>query len=141
MNARMDTLQAGILLAKLPLLKGEIKRRNRIADRYNNEFSSMVRLQDIPEGYYSARAQYSLLIENRDFYQEHLKKAGIPGAVYYPIPLHLQTAFQYLGYTGGDMPVSEEISHRIISLPVHPYLTEDEIEKVVQETGVFFRNK
>ena len=83
--------------------------------------------------YKSVWAQYSILArdsEHRDRLQAKLKQEGIPSAIYYPKPLHLQTAFSYLGYEAGDFPVSEDCSQRIFSLPMHPYLTESDQEKI-----------
>jgi len=88
-----------------------------------------------PEGYKSAWAQYSLLSDKKDQIQSTLKEKGIPTAVYYPRPLHLQTAFAYLGYKEGDMPASENCSKRIFSLPMHPYLEEREIERICRIIG------
>jgi len=85
----------------------------------------------IPEGYESAWAQFSVLTEDRDKCQALMKAEGIPTAIYYPKPLHLQTAFSYLGYRKGDMPHSEVSSQRIFSLPMHPYLKDDQINKIV----------
>ncbi len=126
-NGRLDTLQAAILLAKIEIFDDEIKRRRDIADRYTRLLSdSDLALPLEPNGSESAWAQYSLLADNaetRGVIQERLSKKGVPSVVYYPIPLHLQTAFRNLGYQTGDFPVSEECSQRIFSLPMHPYLT------------------
>lgn len=135
LNARMDTLQAAILDAKLDIFPQEINLRQDVAQRYTELLSPYAMLQTpwVPEGYKSVWAQYSLLAkspESRENIQESLKKAGIPTAVYYPKPLHLQTAFAGLGYEEGDFPISEDTSNRIFSLPMHPYLKENEIERI-----------
>lgn len=135
LNARLDTMQAAILLAKLDIFPEEIELRQQVAQRYTELLTpyAMLHAPCVPEGYKSVWAQYSLLAESpesRANIQESLKKAGIPTAVYYPKPLHLQTAFAGLGYKEGDFPITEDISNRIFSLPMHPYLKENEIERI-----------
>jgi len=129
-NGRLDTLQAGILLEKLKIFPNEVIRRQRVAQLYNKYLEDSVIPQVIPEGYLSAWAQYSVLTENSDIrsnIQQALKSNNIPTAVYYKTPLHLQKAFTNLGYKKGDLPISEDISNRIFSLPMHPYLTKEDI--------------
>lgn len=126
-NGRMDTIQAAVLLAKMELFGEEVELRQKVAARY----SSLLKDRDIivptvPEGYSSAWAQYSIQSEDRHEIMGRLKNTGIPTAIYYPKPLHLQTAFSYLEYEKGSMPVSERVADRIFSLPMHPYLTEEE---------------
>ena len=89
--------------------------------------------QHVPEGYGSAWAQYSVLAastKERSICMKKLRDSGIPTAIYYPKPLHLQDAFSDLNYSTGDFPVSESISQRIFSLPMHPYLTNDSINRI-----------
>ena len=133
-NGRLDTLQAAILLPKLEIFPDELKKRNQAAENYTGLLSdSSLRLPTIPKGYKSAWAQYSVLTgdeEARSQIQEQLRQKGVPTAVYYPVPLHLQTAFAYLGYKAGDLPVCENAASRIFSLPMHPYLTSKAQEKV-----------
>ena len=90
----------------------------------------------IPKDSTSAWAQYSLLADNRDEIQQQLRSSGIPTVVYYPKPLHLQTAFRHLEYSEGDFPISESVSKKIFSLPMNPYLQEKQIEQIVE----VFRN-
>ncbi len=136
LNARLDTLQAAILLSKLTIFSNEIEARNRVATAYNRmlvDFGAGLQVPFVPEGYESAWAQYSVLADDasmRKRIQAALKEEGIPTAVYYPIPLHLQTAFTDFGYKKGDFAVSEEMSQRIFSLPMHPYLEEKDIERI-----------
>ena len=135
LNARLDTMQAAILLAKLDIFPEEIELRQQVAQRYTELLTPYAILHTpcVPEGYKSVLAQYSLLTESpesRANIQESLKKAGIPTAVYYAKPLHLQTAFAGLGYKEGDFPISEDTSNHIFSLPMHPYLKENEIERI-----------
>lgn len=130
MNSRLDTLQAAILLAKLKVFDSEILSKNDIANLYSEKLNNVVEIQTIPENYVSSFAQYSILAKDateRNLIQENLKKANIASAIYYSTPLHLQGAFKYLNYNLSDFKVSEDISNRIISLPMHPYLSEDEI--------------
>ena len=132
LNARMDTLQAAVLLPKLELLPSELEARNRVADRYTERLASNRTLVKprVPSGLKSAWAQYSILSDLRQAIQDALRTDGIPSVVYYPTPLHLQTAFAGLGYGRGDFPVSERVSQRILSLPMHPYLSEREIDRI-----------
>ena len=129
-NGRLDTLQAGILLEKLKIFPNEVVRRQQVAQLYNKYFEDSVIPQVIPDGSLSAWAQYSVLTETseiRSNIQQALKSYNIPTAVYYKTPLHLQKAFTNLGYKKGDLPISEDISNRIFSLPMHPYLTKEDI--------------
>jgi len=124
-NGRLDTLQAAILLAKFEIFSEEIERRQKVATKYTELLTqnSKLKTQNIPAGYISAWAQYSILTEDeakRDALMDNLKAAGIPTAIYYPKPLHLQGAFTVLGYRAGDFPVSEDCANRIFSLPCIP---------------------
>jgi dTDP-4-amino-4,6-dideoxygalactose transaminase len=135
-NGRLDTLQAAILLAKLDIFEDEIRRRQEAADRYTRSLSPLPGLitPTVPANYTSVWAQYSLLAEDaahRTALQAALKDKGIPTAIYYPKPLHLQTAFADLPYQRGDFPVSEQIADRIFSIPMHPYLDADQQEQVI----------
>ncbi|PIV83069.1 MAG: aminotransferase DegT [Nitrospirae bacterium CG17_big_fil_post_rev_8_21_14_2_50_50_9] len=130
-NGRLDTLQAAILLPKLEAFPAELEKKRNIALQYSEGLRDVVQVPHIPEGYESAWAQFSVLTEDRDKCQALMKAEGIPTAIYYPKPLHLQTAFSYLGYRKGDMPHSEVSSQRIFSLPMHPYLKDDQINKIV----------
>ena len=135
LNARMDSIQAGILLAKLAIFEGELDRRNQVAGWYSERLQNHLVTPDVPSGYRSAWAQYSVMANNdkqRAYIQNQLKSAGIPSAIYYIKPLHLQDAFTKLGYQQGDFPISENCSQRIFSLPMHPYITEEEVDQVCQ---------
>ena len=127
LNARMDTLQAAVLLTKLEIFPEELKARQQVAEFYTKQFtvhSSPLTTPFIPEGYKSAWAQYSLLSDNRETIMAHVKREGIPTVVYYPKPLHEQKAFKFLGYNDDDFPVAVSRSRQIFSLPMHPYLRE-----------------
>ncbi|MBA4421465.1 MAG: aminotransferase DegT, partial [Syntrophus sp. (in: bacteria)] len=124
-NGRLDTFQAAILLAKFEIFPEEIGLRQGVADDYNELLADVVATPQVPEGYKSAWAQYSILargVAERAAFMAKLKGAGIPTAIYYPKPLHLQTAFASSGYREGDFPISEDCAQRIFSLPMHPYL-------------------
>lgn len=140
-NGRLDTLQAAILLAKFWIFPEEVRLRQEKATVYRDALargaSNTLSLtpQSIPPGLKSAWAQYSILAreeEHRAKIQNALKNAGIPSAVYYPKPLHLQKAFSRLGYREGDFPVSEDSARRIFSVPMHPYLAERDQEMIVE---------
>ncbi len=135
LNSRLDTLQAAILIEKLKIFEKEIELRNKIADLYRKKLkNSNVRFQHIPEGYKSVYAQFSIVFDSqdiRDKAQLLLSKNNIPSVIYYSIPGHLQTGYKYLNYKNGDFPVSEQLSKTILSLPMHPYLEEDDIDRIV----------
>ena len=135
LNARLDTIQAAILLAKFDIFSEEIELRQKVAQNYTEGLSpnAMLSAPCVPDGYKSAWAQFSVLAESeerKNGWQGLLKENGVPTAVYYPKPLHLQSAFSFLGYKEGDFPVSEDCSRRIFSLPMHPYLSKGEIERI-----------
>ncbi len=136
-NGRLDTLQAAILLAKFDIFPDEIEKRQEVADRYNQLIGAdkaTLITPKIPKGYRSAWAQYSLLAgaeSSRDVLMNKLKDYGIPTAIYYPKPLHMQSAFADLGYNKGSFPISEDYANRIFSLPMHPYLTEADQQKII----------
>ncbi len=135
-NGRMDTLQAAILLAKFDIFPEEIELRQQVAARYTRLLNQQaeVRTPAVPNEMKSAWAQYSVLARDeahRAQLQARLKAAGIPTAIYYPRPLHLQTAFKSLGYKEGDFTISEDFSSRIFSLPMHPYLSGADQERII----------
>ena len=137
MNGRMDTLQAAVLLAKFDIFPEEIELRQQVASRYSQLLNQQAEVQApvVPEKITSAWAQYSVLARDethRTQLQAKLKEAGVPTAIYYPKPLHLQTAFKSLGYKEGDFPISEDFSSRIFSLPMHPYLSDSDQEIIVK---------
>ncbi len=132
LNARMDTIQAAVLLEKLKLYPQEIIERNRVADSYSKHLAGLVQTPTVPKGQTSVWAQYSVQSNNREGIRAALQKQGIPVAVFYPIPIHLSTAYQFLGHKTGDFPISEAASKRIFSLPMHPYLSESEIQLIAE---------
>jgi len=135
-NGRMDTLQAAILHAKFDIFPDEVEKRQKVAEKYTELLSALdigLVTPIVPPEHQSVWAQYSILSRDetqRSELQSRLKEAGIPTAVYYPKSLHLQPAFQGLGYREGDFPMSENYSRRIFSLPMHPYLKPEEQERI-----------
>lgn len=135
LNARMDTIQAAILLAKHQIFKEECTLRHSAADRYNNLLrqSKRLTLPKVPDGSLSVWAQYAILADSglhRKFIMENLSNHQIPTAVYYPVPIHLQRAALGHEYSQGDFPVSEACAERIFSIPIHPYLKENDQEQI-----------
>lgn len=134
LNSRLDTIQAAVLKVKLQAFKDhELESVNRAAKLYDEYLSNVVKTPVVPEGFYSSWAQYTLILdskEQRTHLQKELKEQGIPTMVYYPKPMHLQGAFADLGYKKGDFPVAESLCERVLSLPMHPYLNEEDIRFV-----------
>lgn len=131
-NGRLDTLQAAILLVKLKYFDQELAMRTAIAHKYNQELSAVCRTPITIKGNTHAYAQYVICVEERAAFQSALKAEGIPTAVYYPTCLHLQPVFSDLGYARGDFPCSEKVCEEVLSLPLHPWLTSDEQERVIK---------
>ncbi len=132
MGGRLDTIQAAVLNVKLKYYKKDLKIRQEVAKKYDQTLQGKYEIPFIQEGTTSAYAQYSIRVKNRDEVQDKLKEAGIPTAVHYPVPLHLQECFKYLGYSKGDFVVAEEVSKEIMSLPMNPYLSNDEIDYICE---------
>lgn len=134
MNSRLDTLQAAILKPKFKAFRDyEVIDINKAAALYTEKLRDIVKTPVIPEGYYSSWAQYTIQLENReqrDGLQSYLKENGIPSMVYYPNPMHKQTAYKDLGYNEGDFPVTEKLCETVLSLPIHPYIEEEELDLV-----------
>ncbi len=142
-NSRLDALQAAVLHAKLPHLLAWSAARQRNAAWYDRRFADLERagklVRPVVRGYNeSIYNQYTLRVENRDALREHLNSRGIGNAVYYPLPLHLQPCFAYLGYRAGDFPESERASQQVLSIPVFPELTAEELEEVATAIEEFF---
>lgn len=120
-NSRLDTLQAAILLEKLTIFPDEIRRRNQVAEQYATLLKDLVNIPKAREGCVSVWAQYAVKVNNRDGVAEALKREGVPTAVHYPKPLHLQVAYS-TGPVAVDLTLSEQLSSVVLSLPMHPYL-------------------
>ena len=131
MGGRMDTIQCAIVDVKLKYYAKDLKLRQEVATKYTQSLKVKdVILPFIDEKTTSAFAQYSIRVQNRNVVQAKLKEQGIPTAVHHPMPLHLQEVFSYLGYEKGDFPRAEIVSEEIMSLPMNPYLGDDEIEYI-----------
>ena len=134
MGGRMDTLQCAIVDVKLRHYPKDLALRQAVAEKYTKALSQKdLVLPFVDEKATSAWAQYSVRVKDRDALQVRLKAEGIPTAVHYPMPLHLQGAFTYLRYNTGDFPISEMVSDEIISLPMNPYLDEEEIAYIIEK--------
>jgi UDP-2-acetamido-2-deoxy-ribo-hexuluronate aminotransferase len=132
MGGRLDTIQAAVLNVKLKYYPKDLALRQDVASKYTKELESKANLvlPYVDEKATSAWAQYSVRAKNREEVQNKLKEAGIPTAVHYPMPLHLQECFTYLGYKKEDFPISEIVSQEIMSLPMNPYVTDEEINYI-----------
>jgi len=131
LNARLDTIQAAILLVKLKYFGYEIEKRIELGDRYTKFLRDFVITPYIKDDRTSVYAQYSIRVKNRKIVQNRLKEKNIPTAIHYPKPLHLQKAFSYLGYKEGDFLVSEKVSKEILSLPMSPFLTIEDQDYII----------
>ncbi|MEM7194589.1 MAG: DegT/DnrJ/EryC1/StrS family aminotransferase [Pseudomonadota bacterium] len=130
-TGRLDTLQAAVLKCKLTVFREELDARERVASRYTEALQSAMRTPEIPQGMRTAWAQYTVRSAKRDHIRDHLQSLGIPTAVYYPCSLHQQPAFADADGAGVSMPVSELLSAEVFSLPMHPYLTETDQDRII----------
>lgn len=140
-NSRLDALQAAFLIEKLSLLPSEIKARQHIAMRYMQAFNSAIQsanpnshvthTQYVHPNAASAWAHFSVLVKDRSMVQSLFKQNDIPSMVYYPIPLHMQPVYTWLGYQKGSLPNAEFLSDHMISIPMHPYLSNTDQDKVI----------
>lgn len=137
LNSRLDTIQAAILQIKLRAFRDyELADVNKVAAKYTELLKDVVCIKTpvIPTGFYSSWAQYTLRLDNkeqRDALQTRLKEQGIPSMVYYPTPMHLQTAFQHLASDNSHLTSATRLSETVLSLPMHPYMTDEDIQSVV----------
>jgi UDP-2-acetamido-2-deoxy-ribo-hexuluronate aminotransferase len=131
MNGRMDTLQAAVILAKLPHFAWEVQQRNEIGARYTDLLRGVCGVPEVKPGNTHVYAQYTIRVKNRDELGSKLKAAGVPTAVYYPKCIHEQPVFASLGYKWGDFPVAERASREVLSLPMHPFLSADDQDQIV----------
>lgn len=130
-NGRFDTLQAAVILAKLPHFQNEVEQRGVIGARYSDLLRDVCQVPEVDDGNTHVYAQYTIRLPNRDAVSASLKEAGIPNAIYYPKCLHEQPVFSHLGYEYGDFPESEAASKDVLSLPMHPFLTESDQDTIV----------
>jgi len=129
------------LLAKLPHYTQELADRRQVAQRYTSVLSSSLKTPVVRSNRTSAWAQYTIRVSNRDDVEAKLKNDGIPTAVYYPVPLHLQKCFQYLNYNSGDFPISEDASNNVLSLPINPFLSIESQKNICDCLLVAIRNE
>jgi len=141
LNSRLDTLQAAALSVKLPRLTGWSEARRANAAYYRQHMSDIpqIKLPFIHDKAYTIYNQYTLLCEDRDGLMKHLQGAGIGCAIYYPLPLHLQECFAYLGYKEGDLPRSEAAAKQVLSIPVFSELTHEQMDYVIQNIRDYYR--
>lgn len=133
MGARLDTIQAAVLNVKLKYYEKDLKLRQEVASKYTKALKEKnINTPKILEDRTSAFAQYSIRLRNRDKIQAKLQERNIPTAIHYPMPLHLQECFNYLNLKDGDFPIAEKVSKEIISLPMNPYLIDEEIAYIVE---------
>ena len=132
MNGRFDTIQAAVMLAKMPHFEAEVEHRRRIGARYTELLRGRCVVPEVAPGNTHVYAQYTIRVPQRDALGARLKAAQIPTAVYYPKCLHEQPVFASAGCRWGDLPESERASREVISLPMHPFLTETEQDQIVQ---------
>ncbi len=132
MNSRLDTIQAAILLEKLKIFADEIERREAVAQRYSAAFASRIRrVPEIIAGGQSVWAQYVIEHDSRDGLQAHLTASGIPSMVYYPVPIHSQDFAARFAPPAGSLPVTETASRHVLALPMHPYLSPEDQDRVI----------
>ena len=134
-NGRLDTLQAAILLAKLEAFDSELELRSWVGARYTEQLCERVRTPYVELHNRCVYAQYTIQVEDRNTFQERLQAAGIPTAVHYPIPLHMQPAFARAGQGRGSFPLAEAAADHVVSLPMHPYLSDEDQQKIVTAVG------
>ena len=134
MNSRLDTIQAAILLPKLKAFEEyELENRNKVARKYAEILEGIVDIPKVLSGYVSSWAQYSILLKSsqeREKIQKELKEEGIPTNIYYPKPLHKQTVYSDYNFNLEDLKTSEELSERVLSLPMHPYMTDEQVKQI-----------
>ena len=133
MNGRLDTLQAAILLEKLEVFDEETLARQRVAQRYAEGLGEVCTVPAVAEGSTSVWAQYTVRLPaaRRDAVAVDLREAGIPSAIYYPTPLHRQTAYRHYPAAAGGCPVAERLAGEVLSLPMHPYLAPDDQDRII----------
>jgi len=132
MNARLDTIQAAVLIEKIAIFPGEIEKRNKVAKQYTQGLHNVVTTPFVPEGVISTWAQYTIQVSDREAVQAKLKEANVPAVVYYPTPLHMQTAYSKFPIGGGELAVSEQLAGEVLSLPMHPYMEDDVINYIIE---------
>lgn len=138
MNARLDTIQAAILIEKLKIFPGELISRQAIAGRYTELLSDVVTTPSVPDGYLSAWAQYTIATNQREQLSEYLNGYGVPTQIYYPKPLHKQLPYKGSQAVSGELPITDKLSQTLMSLPMHPYLETETQDKISRCVVAFF---
>lgn len=133
LNGRLDTIQAAVLLEKLAIFEDEIARRRKVAQHYNEALRDFVTVPTLPTGAHSVWAQYTIRLDpdHRSEFVDKLKAVGIPTAIYYPRPLHQQTAYRSFPVASSGLAVSERLSKEVLSLPMHAYLETDQQDWII----------
>ena len=134
-NGRLDTMQAAVLIEKLKIFDEEIAARDRVAARYNRGLCEVAVVPAVADGCTSVWAQYTIRVKTgqRDAVAARLKERGIPTAIYYPKPLHRQSAYRDYPVAGGSLPASDRLAGEVLSLPMHPYLDEATQDFIIDE--------
>ncbi len=140
-NGRLETMQAAILLEKLKIFPKEIILRQEIAENYTSKLKDIVECPKLLAGNTSVYAQYTIKTDNRESLSCALKSKQIPTAIHYPVPVHFQQAYKYLNYMQGNFPIAEMVSKKVISLPMHPYLTDKDIASICNVINEFVESK
>lgn len=134
-NSRLDTLQAAVLLEKLADFPHELVKRNNLAALYNQQLKGDYQKPSIPQGFSSSWAQYTLTCIDRDMLMARCKEHGVPTMIYYGTCMHQQTAFNELGYTDADFPIASRLAKQVCSIPMHPYMTEQNAENIIRSVN------
>jgi dTDP-4-amino-4,6-dideoxygalactose transaminase len=137
-NSRLDTMQAAILLARLGILDDELELRQAVADRYEKGLALVANPVEAPTvagDKRSAWAQYTIVTDHRSAIQQELSARQIGSAIYYPVPLHGQSAYRHFELPGVDLSRTDQLCGQVLSLPMHPYLTDDQIDRVIDAVG------
>ncbi len=129
-NARLDTIQAVVLIEKLAIFEDELALRQQVADRYAAGLQGLVTVPPVPAGSTSAWAQYTIKTDKRAQLQKGLQEQGVPTQIYYPRPLHMQPPYEHFPVAPGGLPVTERLKDEVLSLPMHPYLDAEQSERI-----------
>ena len=131
MNGRLDTLQAAVLIEKLAIFDEEIAARDRIAGAYGAALRDVAQVPALMPGATSIWAQYTIVTDRRDAVVSACRAAGVPTAIHYPLPLSKQEGYRHFPAVPGGVPVSERLSRQVVSLPMHPYLTDSHQQRII----------
>ncbi len=134
LNARLDTIQAAILIEKLAVFAQEIATRNKIASRYNSELSDYLGVPAVRDGAVSTWAQYTLVSSKRDAIMAALREKNVPSVIYYAKPVHRQTAYKKYPVGGNGLPVTDRLADEVFSLPMHPYMSDEVLDYIIAST-------